>query len=153
MNITLICLIIGALKIKEMCYLHAEGFSGGALKHGPFALIQGTCVQYLHVLNFNVGIFVFQWRADPGNIYFDFVLRAISFSFIACIRTLCHNHALTLTHSLTHTHSLPHPGAEGKHGQTPVIAIILDDDHAMHMRIAAEEVSVGVMEDNVISRQ
>ena len=61
----------GALKIKEMCYLHAEGFSGGALKHGPFALIQG---------------------------------------------------------------------AEGKHGQTPVIAIILDDDHAMHMRIAAEEV-------------
>ena len=31
----------GALKIKEMCYLHAEGFSGGALKHGPFALIEG----------------------------------------------------------------------------------------------------------------
>jgi glucosamine--fructose-6-phosphate aminotransferase (isomerizing) len=22
-----------------MCYLHAEGYSGGALKHGPFALI------------------------------------------------------------------------------------------------------------------
>mmetsp|Transcript_23290 Transcript_23290/g.22447 ORF Transcript_23290/g.22447 Transcript_23290/m.22447 type:complete len:689 (-) Transcript_23290:63-2129(-) len=61
----------GALKIKEMCYLHAEGFSGGALKHGPFALIQG---------------------------------------------------------------------AEGKDGQTPVVIIILDDDHAMHMRIAAEEV-------------
>jgi len=32
----------GALKIKEMCYLHAEGFSGGALKHGPFALIEGS---------------------------------------------------------------------------------------------------------------
>jgi len=31
----------GALKIKEMCYLHAEGYSGGALKHGPFALIEG----------------------------------------------------------------------------------------------------------------
>mmetsp|Transcript_3594 Transcript_3594/g.6945 ORF Transcript_3594/g.6945 Transcript_3594/m.6945 type:complete len:708 (-) Transcript_3594:162-2285(-) len=30
----------GALKIKEMCYLHAEGYSGGALKHGPFALIE-----------------------------------------------------------------------------------------------------------------
>lgn len=27
------------MKIKEMCYLHAEGYSGGALKHGPFALI------------------------------------------------------------------------------------------------------------------
>ena len=30
----------GALKLKEMCYLHAEGYSGGALKHGPFALIE-----------------------------------------------------------------------------------------------------------------
>eukprot|EP00744_Colponema_vietnamica_P001287 GILI01002149.1.p1 GENE.GILI01002149.1~~GILI01002149.1.p1 ORF type:complete len:703 (-),score=268.20 GILI01002149.1:429-2537(-) len=31
----------GALKIKEITYLHAEGYSGGALKHGPFALIDG----------------------------------------------------------------------------------------------------------------
>ena len=29
-----------SLKLKEMCYLHAEGYSGGALKHGPFALIE-----------------------------------------------------------------------------------------------------------------
>eukprot|EP00921_Rhytidocystis_pertsovi_P000161 GHVQ01000322.1.p1 GENE.GHVQ01000322.1~~GHVQ01000322.1.p1 ORF type:complete len:706 (+),score=82.14 GHVQ01000322.1:79-2196(+) len=29
----------GALKIKEVSYIHAEGFAGGALKHGPFALI------------------------------------------------------------------------------------------------------------------
>lgn len=29
----------GALKIKEITYLHAEGYAGGALKHGPFALI------------------------------------------------------------------------------------------------------------------
>ena len=29
----------GALKIKEITYLHAEGYPGGALKHGPFALI------------------------------------------------------------------------------------------------------------------
>lgn len=36
----------GALKIKEMCYLHAEGFSGGALKHGPFALIQVGAYEY-----------------------------------------------------------------------------------------------------------
>jgi hypothetical protein len=61
----------GALKIKEMSYLHAEGYSGGALKHGPFALIEGK---------------------------------------------------------------------EGREGQTPVIVIILDDDHAAHMRTAAEEV-------------
>jgi glucosamine--fructose-6-phosphate aminotransferase (isomerizing) len=55
----------GALKIKEITYLHAEGYPGGALKHGPFALIE-------------------------------------------------HN--------------------------TPVILIILDDEHANHMRTAAEEV-------------
>jgi len=30
----------GALKIKEISYIHAEGTSGGALKHGPFALIE-----------------------------------------------------------------------------------------------------------------
>lgn len=61
----------GALKLKEMTYIHAEGYSGGALKHGPFALIEGE---------------------------------------------------------------------EGKDGATPVITIILDDDHAAHMRTAAEEV-------------
>lgn len=61
----------GALKIKEMSYIHAEGYSGGALKHGPFALIEGK---------------------------------------------------------------------EGREGSTPVILIILDDDHAQHMRTAAEEV-------------
>lgn len=30
----------GALKIKEITYLHAEGYPGGSLKHGPFALIE-----------------------------------------------------------------------------------------------------------------
>ncbi len=61
----------GALKIKEMCYLHAEGYSGGALKHGPFALIEGP---------------------------------------------------------------------DGKFGATPIILLIFDDEHAHHMRTAAEEV-------------
>lgn len=33
----------GALKIKEITRIHAEGYPGGALKHGPFALInEGT---------------------------------------------------------------------------------------------------------------
>jgi glucosamine--fructose-6-phosphate aminotransferase (isomerizing) len=30
----------GALKIKEISYIHAEGYSASALKHGPFALLQ-----------------------------------------------------------------------------------------------------------------
>ena len=51
--------------------MHAEGYSGGALKHGPFALIEND---------------------------------------------------------------------EGKFGATPIIMIILDDNHAHHMRTAAEEV-------------
>ncbi len=35
----------GALKLKELAYMHAEGFAGGELKHGPIALIdQGTPV-------------------------------------------------------------------------------------------------------------
>jgi glucosamine--fructose-6-phosphate aminotransferase (isomerizing) len=29
----------GSLKIKEVSYLHCEGFSAGSLKHGPFALL------------------------------------------------------------------------------------------------------------------
>lgn len=29
----------GALKLKEISYVHAEGFAGGELKHGPIALI------------------------------------------------------------------------------------------------------------------
>eukprot|EP00580_Thalassiosira_gravida_P016227 CAMPEP_0201659694 /NCGR_PEP_ID=MMETSP0494-20130426/2469_1 /ASSEMBLY_ACC=CAM_ASM_000839 /TAXON_ID=420259 /ORGANISM="Thalassiosira gravida, Strain GMp14c1" /LENGTH=707 /DNA_ID=CAMNT_0048137295 /DNA_START=389 /DNA_END=2512 /DNA_ORIENTATION=+ len=62
----------GALKIKEMCYLHAEGYSGGALKHGPFALIESD--------------------------------------------------------------------ENGKLGATPIIMLIFDDEHAYHMRTAAEEV-------------
>jgi glutamine---fructose-6-phosphate transaminase (isomerizing) len=61
----------GALKLKEMAYLHAEGYSGGALKHGPFALIEGP---------------------------------------------------------------------DGRFGATPIICLILDDEHASHMRVAAEEV-------------
>lgn len=38
-----------ALKIKEVSYIHAEGFAGGEIKHGPIALIeQGTpCITFV----------------------------------------------------------------------------------------------------------
>ncbi|RHY31616.1 hypothetical protein DYB32_003329 [Aphanomyces invadans] len=61
----------GALKIKEITYLHAEGYSGGALKHGPFALIEDK---------------------------------------------------------------------EGQFGSTPIILVVLDDEHGHLMKTAAEEV-------------
>ncbi|MDD4409305.1 MAG: glutamine--fructose-6-phosphate transaminase (isomerizing) [Candidatus Pacebacteria bacterium] len=33
----------GALKLKEVSYIHAEGTAGGELKHGPLALIDENC--------------------------------------------------------------------------------------------------------------
>jgi len=30
----------GALKVKELAYMHAEGFAAGELKHGPIALLE-----------------------------------------------------------------------------------------------------------------
>ncbi|MCL4730343.1 MAG: SIS domain-containing protein, partial [Planctomycetes bacterium] len=32
----------GALKLKEISYIHAEGYAGGEMKHGPLALVEGT---------------------------------------------------------------------------------------------------------------
>ena len=29
----------GALKLKEISYIHAEGYPAGELKHGPLALV------------------------------------------------------------------------------------------------------------------
>ena len=29
----------GALKMKEISYIHAEGYAAGEIKHGPFALL------------------------------------------------------------------------------------------------------------------
>src|SRR5678815_4587012 len=32
----------GALKLKEIAYVHAEGYAAGEMKHGPIALIDDT---------------------------------------------------------------------------------------------------------------
>jgi len=37
----------GALKIKEISYVHAEGFAGGEMKHGPIAIIYQGCPDIL----------------------------------------------------------------------------------------------------------
>ena len=42
--------IEGSLKIKEVCYIHAEGFSASSLKHGPFALL---CTDFPVILLIN----------------------------------------------------------------------------------------------------
>ena len=33
----------GALKLKEISYIHAEAYAAGELKHGPIALIDERC--------------------------------------------------------------------------------------------------------------
>ncbi len=41
----------GALKLKELSYVHAEGYPGGELKHGPLALIEPGVVVVAVVTN------------------------------------------------------------------------------------------------------
>ena len=41
----------GALKLKELTYIHAEGIAGGELKHGPLALMDAN--SYVLILNPN----------------------------------------------------------------------------------------------------
>ena len=43
-----------ALKIKEITYIHAEGYSAGSLKHGPFALLDKKTLTFLLIDEENV---------------------------------------------------------------------------------------------------
>jgi glucosamine--fructose-6-phosphate aminotransferase (isomerizing) len=38
----------GALKLKEISYIHAEGYPAGEMKHGPNALIDENAARRLH---------------------------------------------------------------------------------------------------------
>ena len=37
------CALEGALKLKEVSYIHAEGYAAGELKHGPISLLDAEC--------------------------------------------------------------------------------------------------------------
>jgi glucosamine--fructose-6-phosphate aminotransferase (isomerizing) len=41
-NINFPSMLEGALKLKEISYIHAEGYAAGELKHGPLALLTAT---------------------------------------------------------------------------------------------------------------
>lgn len=41
-NLNYPTMLEGALKLKEISYIHAEGFAAGELKHGPLALLDAT---------------------------------------------------------------------------------------------------------------
>ncbi len=41
----------GALKLKEISYIHAEGYASGELKHGPIALVDDTFFEVFSILD------------------------------------------------------------------------------------------------------
>lgn len=41
----------GALKLKEISYIHAEGYPSGELKHGPIALVDDSIFEVAYVLD------------------------------------------------------------------------------------------------------
>jgi len=44
----------GALKVKELTYMHSEGIQAGELKHGPLALVDSTCPIIMIIMRDNV---------------------------------------------------------------------------------------------------
>jgi len=44
----------GALKLKEISYIHAEGFAGGEMKHGPLALIDKNFPTFAFALSSDI---------------------------------------------------------------------------------------------------
>ena len=65
----------GALKIKEISYIHAEGYSTSSLKHGPFALLKKD-FPVIMVAPDN------KWYAKTENAYEEIKSRHASILFI-----------------------------------------------------------------------
>jgi glucosamine--fructose-6-phosphate aminotransferase (isomerizing) len=85
----------GALKIKEVAYVHAEGYSSSALKHGPFALIEsGT-----PIIIIDVGI---ENREKNRNAYNEVKSRNADILFITD-DTRCVNDENTIKIKENHT--------------------------------------------------
>lgn len=72
----------GALKIKEMSYIHAEGYSASSLKHGPFALLDSNfpCI----LLNLEQ-----QYNSKIINTYEEILSRGSSVLFITSSKSVC----------------------------------------------------------------
>jgi glucosamine--fructose-6-phosphate aminotransferase (isomerizing) len=65
----------GALKIKEISYIHAEGYSSSSLKHGPFALLD----ENMPVILFNLDA---AHRSKTRNCYQEVFTRKAPIIFI-----------------------------------------------------------------------
>ena len=57
----------GALKLKELAYMHAEGFAAGELKHGPIALIEEGTSRWSCVVPSPAGARCCTTRSSPTS--------------------------------------------------------------------------------------
>ena len=72
------CRLEGALKLKEISYIHAEGYAAGEMKHGPIALIDAEMpVVVLTIVK--IGLLSYRTLANARRyvIIICFVLGAI----------------------------------------------------------------------------
>lgn len=69
-----------SLKLKEICYIHAEGYSGTALKHGPFALLRPRYPVILLINQEN--------RAKMWNVYKEIETRGADILVVSEITDL-----------------------------------------------------------------
>ena len=60
----------GALKIKEISYLHAEGYSASSLKHGPFALLDENMPTIIVALENNLSTCYQEVKARHSPIFY-----------------------------------------------------------------------------------
>jgi len=77
----------GSLKIKEICYIHAEGYSSSALKHGPFALVE----ENLPIIILDIGE---KNRDKNRNAYEELISRKAKVIYITDKQTDIENHIL-----------------------------------------------------------
>jgi glutamine---fructose-6-phosphate transaminase (isomerizing) len=77
----------GSLKIKEICYIHAEGYSSSALKHGPFALVE----ENLPIIILDIGD---KNRDKNRNAYEELISRKAKVMYITDKQTDIENHIL-----------------------------------------------------------
>ena len=77
----------GSLKIKEICYIHAEGYSSSALKHGPFALVE----ENLPIIILDIGD---KNREKNRNAYEELISRKATVIYITDKQTDVENHIL-----------------------------------------------------------
>lgn len=86
----------GALKLKEVSYIHAEGYAAGEMKHGPIALISpgfpSVVIATEHALRSKVTSNIEQLQARGGRVFSvitdgDDALQALSDDVFAVPRT------------------------------------------------------------------